>query len=352
MTNTLELVIPGLFGPWPEDTDVAALNLELPALQRLLGRAVEEPCPQTDFESLMFALFGVEAPAEGRDLPVAAVTRLGDGGSPDDGYWLRADPVHLSAEMHQVRLFDARFLDLRAEEAADLVAEIEPLLEPNAQLRALHPARWYMRCAGDPGIRTTPLPQLIGRDINPHLPHGPNKERWHGLLTEIQMQIHASDVNSERAWDNQLPVNSVWFWGGGRLPPPPALRPPAARFYADDPLSRGLCLRAEPRPNRQRLPPDLAAVDSASGAFAVFETMRYYVINDDVFRWADRLAQLETNWFAPALERLRAGSFRELRLYPCRGVGLRVTRAALRRFWRPVRPLVRQLDAAPPADPA
>ena len=71
----------------------------------------------------------------------------------------------------------------------------------------------------------------------------------------------------------------------------------------------------------------------------MLETTRYYVYNDDLFRWADRLHRLEQDWFSPTLERLRSGELQELYLHPCSGQVFHLKRNGLRRFWRKPTPL-------------
>ena len=342
MTDTLHLLIPGLLGPWPAVQNADLPQLVTPALQRLLNRAQIEDEAQRGLEANLCALFSVFAGQH--DLPIAALTCLADGGEPGEHFWLRADPVHLSADMNRAVLFDARMLDLQAEEAADLVADCDrQSTTTDWQLQALHPHRWYLRLrAGDhTELVTTPLPDAISKDINPLLPRGADKERWHTLLTEMQMILHQSDVNSEREWDNQLPVNSVWLWGGGRLPK--TIAQPYYHVYGSDALTQGLSQLAHV--NCQSIPANAyewhtqAASASSGSHLIVFETTRYYVFNNDLYRWCDRLRSLEQDWFAPCLQLLKQGRLRRLLVSACSGQRFIIERRYLRRFWSAKRPI-------------
>lgn len=334
----LRLIAPGLLGPWQQATP--ELDFRLPGLERLLGAAQTFHAVGTDYEETLFALFGVRA-APDQDLPVAVVSRLGDGGDADEHWWLRADPVHLHTQLQSTQVIDGRLLQISNEEAIDLVADFCTLLQSDGyRLEALQPSRWYLRSPTDPGIQTTPLPALIGRDITSHLPRGPNKDHWRGLLTELQMLAHKSDVNSEREWDNQLQINSVWLWGAGTMP---KTKRPAPTIVADDALARGLALSCG-KP-AQVIPPKLNQAMIKQGlnnALVSFETIRYYVAADDFFRWKDRMIQLEKNWFARCVRHLNRGDLNCVSIYPCNRQVFTIHRRDLRWWhWRPSKSLQR-----------
>jgi len=106
MAKTLHLLIPGLLETARFDSPAPPIPVAtLPALRWLLARADPHPAPATTDE-LLLSLFKLTIPADA-DLPVAALTRLADGGAWDAGWWLRADPVHLRPDLRGVFLADA-----------------------------------------------------------------------------------------------------------------------------------------------------------------------------------------------------------------------------------------------------
>jgi len=274
------------------------------------------------------------------DLPAAAVTRLADGGDSEDGWWLRADPVHLRPDLHGVLLADARVLAIEPVEAALLAAAFDQTFAADGlQLYVSHPGRWYLRLPSDPGFRACPLLDAIGRDINPLLPYGPSAPRWHALLTEIQMLFHQHSVNRAREARNQPLINSVWFWGGGTCPA--SAHPPAAGLYANDPLTRGLARLAHVavRPVPECADDWLASTSREPDSLVVLETTRYDAADDDLAAWADHVAELEKAWFAVCRQWLQTGQLATLHLYPGNGQVYTLTGAARWRFWRRPRPL-------------
>ncbi|MBL8258212.1 MAG: hypothetical protein JNM60_00150 [Candidatus Competibacteraceae bacterium] len=343
MTSLLHLVVPGLLGPWPgHRADPAFPRPRAPSLEWLLARARPAAAPAST-DALLFQLFGF-SPSDAADGPVAAVTRLADGGALADGWWQRADPVHLRPDLHGVFLADARALAIEAAEARALAEAFnQTFADEGLQLEALRPERWYLRLPADPGLRSHPLESAIGRDIRTLLPYGPAKARWHKLLTEAQMLFHAHPVNRAREERNQPAINGLWLWGGGHCPT--GLRPPAAGVYADDPLVRGLVRLAgaavAPAPERADDWRESAAGEA--DGLVVLDTLRHVAADGDIGAWVERVERLETAWFSACRRWLRSGKLTALRLYPGDGQSHTVTSAARWRFWRRPRSLVRFL---------
>ncbi|MGB4876115.1 MAG: hypothetical protein WBQ93_11740, partial [Candidatus Competibacter sp.] len=211
MASILHLLIPGLLGPWPDRSNPAFPRPTAPALEWLLARATVAVAPAAT-DAALFQFFGLSV-TDTADLPVAAVTRLADGGNIDDGWWWRADPVHFRSDLHGVVLADARILAIEPAEARALAEAFnQTFASDGVQLDALRPDRWYLRLPADPGVRAHPLESASGRDIRTLLPYGPAKQRWHTLLTEAQMLFHNHPVNRAREDRNQPLISGVWLW--------------------------------------------------------------------------------------------------------------------------------------------
>jgi len=334
VATTLSLLVPGLLGPWPSGRGLAEFpRPAAPALEWLLARAETRPIPQSA-DAVLFQLFGLPIPAEA-DLPVAAVTRVADGGEVDDGWWLRADPVHLRPDQRGIFLVDARVLAIEPAEVRALVEAFNQTFATDGlQLEPLRLDRWYLRLPADPGLRAHPLLDAIGRDINPLLPYGPAGRGWHTLLTEIQMLFHHHPVNRAREERTQPLINSVWFWGGGVRPT--GARAPAAGLYANDPLTRGLArlANAAVAPVPEHAGDWLDSAAGESGSLVVLETMRYDTADDDLAAWADHAAELEETWFTFCRRWLQTGKLAALHLYPGNGWVYTLTGAARWQFWR------------------
>ncbi len=331
----LSLFVPGLFG-LPSATEPPPA---LPALETWLARSEPQPAAGRGFESVLFALFGAEMPMDG-DLPVAAVTRVLDLGVIDTGWWMRADPVHLHPQRDRLVLTDSRLLDLTQDEASRLVAEImEHYKADGWLLKAARPGRWYLKPPRAPRIATTPLAEVVGRDIHPYLPRGADDKAWHTRLNEMQILLHTSRVNEERERRGQLPVNSLWFWGGGRLP---AIQPMGwSGLWSEEPL--GLAFARLAQVPSHALPADYEGWRRQAPAggthLAVLDDLRQPLEYGDTAAWGTALAALDRRWIAPLFAAVREGALVQATLITDTGHQFPLSRTQARRWWRWRRPL-------------
>jgi hypothetical protein len=332
--RSLTLLVPGLLGfavNFPTDADPEP---RIPALETCLSRADAHPGLTGDLEAQVFALFGID-PLPDADLPVAAVTRVLDLGVIDKGWWLRADPVHLQPQRDRLILLDTQAVSLSQDEANRLAAElIEAYGEEGWLLKAPRPGRWYFKPPRTPRIITTPLPQVVGKDIHPYLPQGKDGKTWHTILNEMQILLHTASVNAEREQRGDLPINSLWFWGGGRLPNISAVD--WVHVHSEEPVSLALARLSEipggacPKSfvdwdrQAQRAGAHLVVLDHGRGAVQYTEMKQ----------WRDFIERLDGEWMAPLFQAVKSGSLEQLVIYTDNGRAYRLRRSQARRWWR------------------
>lgn len=320
----ISLIIPGLLAPLAQTPAVPAMR----ALLRLLAHAQCRTSPARHYHELMLALFDVATDANA-DAPIAALARRGEGVPMVDGYWLRADPIHLYADQARLLLFASETLAVRSEEAQQLSAAISQWYAAAGwQLEALHPQRWYLRLPDRADIRTHALADAVGNDINTFLPYGKTQAHWHAVLNEIQMLLHGHPVNTEREAQGLARINSVWFWGGGELPA--VSRPRFDRVVSAEPFAIGLARCAQIATASAPALSD-ALIDTSESLLAVLPVLSPAL---DAVRRCAALAALERDWFEPALAAFKANRVAALIIYPCDGHTYTVTRGRLRRFWQ------------------
>lgn len=195
------------------------------ALARLLARAQHETLNRS-MEALLCQAAGVKSSSESAEdsLPFAAISYLGEDsppGSPaaEDGCFLFADPVHLVLQRDSFSLSGPVPMVLTAAESACLLSSLnEHFAADGLKFIAGAYGQWYVNLKEAPKIVTRHPALAIDRDINVFLPQGPDAGRWNQLVNEIQMLLFTHPVNQEREANGLLPCNSLWFWGGGKLP--------------------------------------------------------------------------------------------------------------------------------------
>lgn len=326
----LTLFVPGLLLPGEVHADTV-YDLAAPALALIAGRGRHSVLP-ADWLS---AAFGLPAP-----LPAAALRRLASAEFAQGGdEWLCLDPVHWQVKREGVTLSDPAHLALDADEAAALIAAIQPLFADWGEIAASAPERWEMRLARPLALETRPLPETIGRRVDPRLPAGADGKTWRTLLAEAQTMLHAHPVNRARDARGQLPINSLWPWGQGALPP--SARCDFTAAWSADPLVAGLCVFAGVPCGA---PPDRFA-SAAGHLLCCNQSLATPARALDALAWRNALLALEEHWLAPVLATLRAGRLRELRLIGTRlgsadgALSFTLRRGDLLRFWRRPRPL-------------
>lgn len=248
-----------------------------PVLARALARA-DLQLPGGDGRRQLQRHFP-EALAAGSDWPVAALTRQLDAADAADGLWLRADPAHVAADMQGVRMLaHGPALALDADQAQQLAQDLVPVFAGHGmQLSTPSPERWYLRLPAGLALPDfVDIDQVLGDDLFDHLPEGEPGRVWRSLLSDTQVLLHQHPVNGQRAAQGKAAVNSLWFWGLGRLPagvacrfgqvrsPDPLLQAIAAQTAAGDAAAQLVDLRhlrSAQVVMEQALLPLLAALD-------------------------------------------------------------------------------------------
>ena len=336
------LLIPRLF--WPkESAEAAASGLSVPALATLLGRSRAERFEAIPIEGWLCQAFQVERQ---QDWPIAPFTLAIDGGEVGDAYWLRADPVHLEMDRDRLLMIESAAFDLDADEAQALVSALNTHFAHTAiSFHARAPKRWYVSVAQAPKLVTRCASEVAGHDVQGFLPTGPDALEWHGIFNEVQMLLHAHAVNAAREERGEAAVNSVWFWGGGVQAP--VRGRPYDQVSSDHVLATALAVGGDvPALGR---PADAAAWLASPGTDATRDSSHLVVLDDlavasahhDGSAWRERIAALESEWFAPLLRALREGRVSRIALVVPGENGcwrFDLGRRDLLKFWRRAKP--------------
>ena len=208
-----------------------------PALELLLARGRRTHDDPIALEGWLAREFGLgEEP-----LPAGALTALAGGLEPGEDAWLRADPVHLRLQRDSMMLVPAAGFDVSRAEADALAESVSRHFAASFSVHVVSAACWSLRAKGDVRLDARSPLELAGQDVNANLPAGADAARWHATLNEVQMLLHEHAVNEAR----EVPLNSLWFWGAGRLPKEAG--GPWQSVTADDPVALGLAKLAAMR---------------------------------------------------------------------------------------------------------
>ena len=299
------------------------LTLLLPTRERLRG----QPLPK-DFGKLLARSDRVAAEAGSKPqlqrhvqaipahVPVAPITRHLDAPGAEQQAWLRADPAYVQADINGGRMLACGEMGLSRDECEALVAPLRTLFgDDGFPISAPVPSRWYLMLPRESKFPAFDPPEdVLGDDLEPHLPQGDAGRRWRRLLNESQIILHNHPLNAQRIAQGKPPVNSLWFWGGGVLPEFVRFE---GRVFSEDVLVRGLLKIAKATPQ-----PVPARYDSSLRDGPAIVDLRG--LRD--------VAALARDWVVPAFGSLRGGD--ELLLDMADGAQFAIRRSQRWRFWR------------------
>jgi len=325
VVRSVQLFVPQLVPDLPEPADALSRH---PALHRLLARARRQRVAADHFEAVLCGAFAVR-PQD--DWPIAPVTLRADGQAPGEHFWLRADPVHLHARQGDLVLADSERLEVSTAEAEALVDSLNRHFAGDGfTFSAPAATRWYVRLPHPARLRTTPLSLAAGHGIDALLPTGADALAWHRRANEAQMLLHAHAVNAAREARGAPVINSLWFWGGGRLPECSA----HVSVWAEDVLTRGLALCAQ-RP-LEPLPAEAADWLARAGDGGHLVTLETFS-GGQRGGWDERATQFERTWLAPLLRAVARGGLQALALitqHAGSALHFTLSRSDLWKLWR------------------
>ena len=277
-------------------------------------------------------------------LAVAPISRLGDGGTADDQWWARLDPVYLQTDRDSVVMMGNACLDISLDEAHALALELSHhFSDLGWHIEVLHPKRWYLRLPEPPNVITHEPHEVQGKHVFAYLPSGEKGRQWHGLLNEMQMLLHASPVNQVRQSQGKLPINGLWLWGEGKLT---SLKGFEGCLYGGGAFERGIAKLAN-IPMLSGIA-DYEALMERGGegrhAIVYLDDLEQAFSAQNLDQWIDVLNKLEHSWFSPIRRALKANQLKKVTLYAGGKDLFESTAKDQRRFWKRRQSLLDYVD--------
>jgi len=324
----LDLVIPGLCGPLP---DIDRLDGEsVKSLISLLAKADQHLISQQSFYDVLAMLFGLD---EAKPFPAAALSLLACDQYMEQGHWFHIDPVHLQADVDHAILRTSHGLDLTLEESEALVEELNThFCEDGIRFLINDKDSWFLNIAQHEKICTTPVHDVISRNVYTFMPQGEDALFWKKVMNEVQMLLHQSSINEKREQSNQLPVNGAWLWGEGALPAKACVQ--EMNIYARHSIVKGLAalndLNCHSVPNAKTF---LENVSNKQNTLLVLDDLFDVTCYGDVMAWQSSFNELFMNWLQPVLNWAMKKKIK-INLYPCNGVCYKISSKNKFRFFR------------------
>jgi hypothetical protein len=353
----IHLVIPGVCGPvaelhtlqssaevkkWIALLSKAALSktaVSKAALSKAtLAEAACSPSQESSYDVLS-AITGIECD---NDFPSAAFTLLArDDHNDNSRHYMYADPVHLQADLDHAILTSSVDLNISESESSDLCAILNQHFEQDGlNFERLNKDEWLLSSPNKIEMTTTPLSQAVARNVNFILPKGKGSDYWKKILTEAQMLMYSSDVNSVRESNGEQSINSLWFYGSGELPELNKTINVAkvSSICSNDVVLKGMAKHI----NSDYIPIPSSASDyidyllnNHRGRASLFHLaeLEHLINYTDTNIWLEKLTELLEAWVYPLIK-LAAKNNIKVVLYPCDNKQYHFLKYDAMKFWR------------------
>ncbi len=333
MPGKIQLVLPGLFDLPLAELAPALIADQLPALNRILRLASPRPNPAFSIDAILRQVLALGASTQESALGLPLAQACAPQSQRQSSRLLLFQAVHLRPDLHSAVIVPIQHSDEDLNNIKIIINDLNELFKVDCDITALDKGLFLMDLkAFDAPLHYPHILSVLGKVANPYIEQSRQHLGWYKLLNEMQMFLHQHEVNQQRVQRGLLPINSLWFWGGGNLP---AKIDANLAWYCDDSLLNQFALSLG-------LPTapldDLASLERSSAA-AVVDLRLLELLKTGATTELDRvLLDIDNRLLQPLLrtvERdrkslcLRAGYELDLELAP----------SAALRFWRRPRTL-------------
>lgn len=273
-----------------------------PGPKELLARIIQET--------------GLPYPEQG----LGALRMWGQTGDRPTKWIAAADPVYLEPRLDHLCLHELRCTGVEASQMRALINHLQATLATGTEYGFMRLGSYGYLSSKTP-VATATMPAYVVDQQRPDefLPADGDTAVHRNLLSEIEMALHEHEVNLTREANGQLPINSLWLWGGGTAPEQITRSQPP--LFSDDALLTGYWYSgkgvAEPW-----LGSFAACIDQSVAGF-VAETPEF-----------DDSPELLESCLLELREALRSGRLSSLTLLFRDGIRAHIRRSHALRIWR------------------
>ncbi len=276
---------------------------EYPLIDRMVAGAATAEVATASLESAVLKWFhGEDAPSQSCAAQLSYRLDHPDFSVPPA--CLRADPVYQQLDINEALLADQSLLDISIGEAQAIIDDLNKhFSNDNVVFRCVAADRWYCELPKRLSVQTWSPAAATGRSVSLTMVRGPDAGVWRGWLSEIEMLLHNHPVNLQRTAGGKTPINSLWLWGEGDLPPVLSSSAGRATVYSAHHYTRSLAAYHSVACQ----PVDAFSADAAGAGVLVVENALFSAVaTGDADRYKTALAALESSVFE-VLERTDRG---------------------------------------------
>lgn len=250
----------------------------------------------------------------------AALRMWGQTGDRPANWIVAADPIYLEPRLDHLCLHALRRIGVEPAQMRVLFDYLQTTLGEERKFGFTRLGSYGYISAKRP-IASATMPAYVVDQQKPDdfLPAGEGAAEQRNLVSEIEMALHDHEVNLKREADGQLPVNSLWLWGGGTAPGQVTRSQPP--LFSDDGLLTGYWYSAT----------GVASAWPGTIRNCLEQSVAGFVAETPVF---DESPDLLESCLLELREALRCGRLGSLTLLFRDGVRAHVRRSNAVRVWR------------------
>ncbi len=306
----LTLVLPGLASIVQQKINDTILP---PSFKKIMSKSQFE-ADDSNLTRLLFNAFS-ETVIVSSDLPYAQLLA-------PQTTTICATPCYLHADRDRLLLF-ANEHRLSEQECADLIDELQPLfIEFDAKLIRHQSGELLLQLNTLPNVSFSALADVKGKAVTDYLPKGEDRINWIRLWNEIQMKLYDSNFNQQRQQAEKMPINSLWFWGRGKLQ---VKRDYWHSVQGEYPILKQLTQASSARFN-----------DGTSNSVESLDAGRHLWVLDELNlenNWQQQLDQWQQDLLKPIWEQCRQAKINQLNLVIPEYGSYQLTSLASWKFW-------------------
>jgi len=334
----IHLCIPQLLQPlalWKRDF---LFEPEAPELASLLSQFERQE--SGSIQGADASLFHAVGIINNTELPVAGYRFQAHFKKEPKQFLICADPIHLVVGMNDITL-TKKIDDLSDDEAQELIDDLNQHFKQDGLVFSKGSnCHWYLALAEKEAIKTTPLDEVIRKNIKDYLPHSESRN-WNVLQNEAQMILHASAVNQQREMAGLPTVNSLWFWGGGGVEVIASEQKNVACIYHNDSYEAEIKARTAAKVvncETQKLAEDGSDLPSLINreqgkSIILLDQLFQAAIHDNLDLYQQALAKLDTQIIKPLSHAWKVRKI-EIIIDGCDGKILKPIKPSVWKFWK------------------
>ncbi len=316
------LLAPGCFSPISE-SEAGQSRINDAQTPADINAAVAVPTVSQSHEQALAVALGQPSAALG-ELPIAQCRYLIETGRSAPEHCVCAELIHLQADKDNARLLPYAALSISETESTALIESLNQLINPdNLRIESTGHGRYYLCGMPAGSLDTWPAHAVANGKIANYLPRDAQAGDWRRLMTEVQMLFHSHPVNTARVAAGKLPVNAMWFWGGGKIDSAPV--DADVSLVADDTYVCGLADQLE----LSVVSPNAFKWDALAGHVVIVNTDVYDAwLSGNQNNLIEQKKQLQSRWILPAQQAVANGQISQFVLDGCDGQAIVETQPA------------------------